>query len=172
MAEANLLVTFDPTHAGKAKEEVDKILEEVKEKAEYLKSEVDGLFQLKVKDAKKLVKNLVGFCKKNKKKFEVTFHWVPIDKWCKSTIEDMQKTIKGFVKDIKKTEKWKMDLVKRQYEKMHTTELILKLTEVVDRPKVDLKKPDKIIKVEVIGDKAGIALLAKDELLNVVKIKG
>jgi len=65
-----LLVTFDPTHAGKAKEEVDKILEEVKEKAEYLKSEVDGLFQLKVKDAKKLVKNLVDFCKKNKKKFE------------------------------------------------------------------------------------------------------
>ncbi len=172
MVEANLLVTFDPNHTGKAKEEIDGILKEVNEKVEYLKSDVDGLYQLKVKDAKKLVKDLVGFCKKNKKKFEVTFHWVPVDKWCKSTVGDMQKTIKGVVKNIKESEKWKLDLVKRGYGKMHTTELILKLTEVVDRPKVDLKKPDKIIKVEIIGDKAGIALLENDELLNVPKIKG
>jgi tRNA(Ser,Leu) C12 N-acetylase TAN1 len=61
-----------------------------------------------------------------------------------------------------------MDLkVRKVKEKPDEIKLILKLTEVIDRPKVDLQNPDKIIKVEVIGNKAGLALLGKDELLNV-----
>jgi tRNA(Ser,Leu) C12 N-acetylase TAN1 len=43
----------------------------------------------------------------------------------------------------------------------------MKLTDVVDRKKIDLKKPKKIIKVEIIGKDAGISLLTPDELLVV-----
>ena len=49
---------------------------------------------------------------------------------------------------------------------MHSTELIMKLTEVVDKPKVDLDNPQKIIAVQIIGKKAGLALLNKDEILS------
>jgi len=38
---------------------------------------------------------------------------------------------------------------------------------VVDRQKIDLKKPKKIIKVEIIGTHAGISLLESGELLTV-----
>ncbi len=64
-----------------------------------------------------------------------------------------------------------MDIAKRCYEKYHTTELIMKLTEVVDRPKVDLKNPDKIIRVDIIGNDAAISLLNKDETLNIPALK-
>jgi tRNA(Ser,Leu) C12 N-acetylase TAN1 len=36
---------------------------------------------------------------------------------------------------------------------------------VVDRRKIDLKKPKKTIKVEIIGTNAGISLLESGELL-------
>ncbi len=167
MAKANLLVTHDPNHVGLAKEEITVILKQLKTEPEFLKSEIDGLFQITIKEPKEIVKKLVEICKKDRVMFRTTFRWFPVDNWCKSTIEDMKKTIKGLVKDIKEKDKWKMDITKRCYEKYHTTELIMKLTDVVDRPNVDLKNPDKIIKVDIIGNDAGISLLNKDEILNI-----
>lgn len=172
MADANLLITFDPTHAGMAQEEAKAILKEVGEEAEFLESKIDGLFKVKVSDAKAVVKKVREECENNPAKFEKTFHWIPIEKWCKSEIKDMQDTIKSFVDGIKQEEKWKMDLGKRQWDKMPTPELIVKLTDPVDRPNVDLKNPEKIIEVQIIGDEAGIALLNKDELVDVPSIKG
>ncbi len=171
MAKANLLVTHDPNHAGLAKEEIIAVLKQLKIEPEFLKSEIEGLFQIMLKEPKSVVTKLIAMCKKNPSMFRITFHWVPVDNWCKSTVEDMQKTIKGLVKDIKEKDKWKMDIAKRCYEKYHTTELIMKLTEIVDRPKVDLKNPDKIIRVDIIGKDAGISLLNKDEILNIPALK-
>lgn len=172
MVKANLIVSYDPSHIGSAKEEVENVLKEVKHSFKHLKQDVDGLFNLGVKDARKTVKSLSQLCKKKPEFFEKTFHWVPIDKWCKSTVVDMQKIVKKIEKDIKKTEKWKMELNKRHYKKGgDTVELIIKLTDVVDKPNVDLKKPQKIIKVEIIGNKAGLSLLKADELLNTLKTK-
>lgn len=171
MVEANLVISYDPSHAGIAKEEVERVLKEVKQKFKFLKSEVDGLLKLRVANPKKVVKDLTKLCKKKSELFDKTFNYVPIEKWCRSAMKDMVNAVKKLEKDIKKTEKWKMDLTKRKYDKGHTTELILKLTDVVDKPKVDLKKPEKIIKVEIIGNKAGLSLLKADELLNVSKHK-
>ncbi|MBS3097593.1 hypothetical protein J4209_02235 [Candidatus Woesearchaeota archaeon] len=171
MVEANLIVTYDPAHAGSAKEEVDRVLKEIKNEAKHLKSGIDGIFNTRVKDARKVVQSLVKLCKKKPDLFDKTFHWIPIDKWVKASIKDMQKELKKFDKAIKEKESWKMDLGKRKTD-LHEKDLIIKLTEVINKPKVDLEKPDKIVKVEIIGNKAGIALLGKDELLNIPKLKG
>ena len=170
MVEANLIITYDPAHAGSAKEEVDKVLKEIKNEAKDLKSEIDGIFNTRVKDARKIVKELAKLCRKKPDLFDKTFHWIPIDKWVKASVGGMQKEIKKFDKLIKEKEKWKMDLGKRKTDK-HEANLIIKLTEVINKPNVDLEKPDKIVKVEIIGNKAGLALLNKDELLNIPKLK-
>lgn len=165
MADANLLVTHDHSHAGSAKEEIEKALKAVKQKAEFLKSDIEGVFKLRVGNAKKLVKSLSKL-KSKKGMFEHTYHWIPIDKWLATNVKAMQKEVKKLQKGIKKTEKWKMDLHKRHYDQVSSTELIMKLTEVVDKPKVDLSNPQKIIEVQIIGKKAGLALLNKDEILK------
>ncbi len=165
MTDANLLVTYEPSHAGSAKEEVEKALKAIKQKAKFLKSDVEGVYKIRIGNAKKAVKSLSKL--KNKKgMFEHTFYWIPIEKWITTNVNAMQKEIKKLQKGIKKTDKWKMDLHKRHFDKMHSTELIIKLTEAVDKPKVDLENPQKIIEVQIIGNKAGLALLNKDELLN------
>lgn len=165
MVEANLLVTHDSSHAGSAKENVEKALKAAKQKAKFLKSDAEGVFKLRVGNAKKIVKSLSKL-KKKKGMLEHTFHWVPIDKWTTSSVSAMQKEIKKLQKGIKKNEKWKLDLHKRHLD-VSTTEIILKLTEVVDRQRVDLENPQKIIEVQIMGKKAGLALLSKDELLKI-----
>ncbi len=165
MAEANLLVTHEPSHAGSAKEEVEKALEAVKQKAKFLKSDVDGLFKLRVGNSKKVVKSL-NKMKSKKGMFEHTFYWIPIDKWIATNVKSMQKEVKKLQSGIKKTEKWKMDLHKRHFDSVHSSELIMKLTEMIDKPKVDLENPQKIVEVQIIGRKTGLSLLNKNEILS------
>ncbi|MBI5347639.1 MAG: THUMP domain-containing protein, partial [Candidatus Aenigmarchaeota archaeon] len=93
-----------------------------------------------------------------------THRWVPIEKWVKSDMNEMTKAIAEMGKKIGRDEKWKMDFNKRQYDA--PKDIIIKLTDPIDRPHVDLKNPDKIVHVEVIGKNAGISLLNKDEVLN------
>ncbi len=166
--DANLLVTFDPTHKGKAEEEVKALLKEVGEDADFKDSPVDGLFLLKTKKDSKEVAKALG--KGDTSRFENTFHWVPIEKWCKAEINEIAKAMKEIDAKMDPEESWKMDLNKRSLEGK-TTDLIIKLTENIDKPKVDLKDPQKIIKVEVVGKEAGISLLSPDETVDVPKMK-
>lgn len=165
MADVNLLVTYDPNHIGLAKDEVMYVLKKIEITPDFLNSEIDGLFKISIKEPKKAVKKLSEICE-NSSEFKITFNWIPVDNWTKSTIEDMQHVIKELVNHIDDKDKWKMDIAKRCYDKYSTTELIMKLTEVVDKPNVDLKNPDKIIRVDIIGDEAGISVLEKNEILN------
>ncbi|MBU2497197.1 MAG: hypothetical protein KJ767_04015, partial [Nanoarchaeota archaeon] len=95
---------------------------------------------------------------------------VPIDEWVKTDVKKLQEATKKLGEKIKKEEKWKMNLNKRNYEG-NTRELIMKLTDPIDKPNVDLSNADKIVQVEIIGNKTGISLLTKDELLEVMKLK-
>ena len=170
MADGNLLVSFDPVHEESAKAEILGLLKEVKQTGKIISSS-EGLAEISVKDGKKAVTALFGIAKKNIEKFKYTYNWWPVDKWCKAELSDMQKVIKKLQEDIKPTESWKMDLLKRKTVKEYGKDVIIKLTEVVDKKKVDLNNPQKIIKVEIDGDRVGISLLTSDELLSVPKLK-
>jgi len=129
-------------------------LKEIKAKHEFLKSKYNGIFLVDVTKPRGVVKKLKEISKNNRELFGKTYRYIPIDKWVKSEISDMQKAIKSLVPKIKKNEKWMMDIEKRYYDKHDYKELIIKLTDVVDRKEIDLKKPEKIIKVEIVGKNA------------------
>ncbi len=169
--EANLIVTFEPSHLESAKKEIEEMMKAIKEKADIIEAD-EGVAELSVKDAKKAVEKIGALAKKNIDKFLYTMHWIPIDKWVKNSVADMQKSLKEFEKGIKIDERWKMDLKTRKLkEKPDELKLILKLTESIDRKKVDLEKPEKIVKVEIIGNRAGLSLLKNSELLNLAKLR-
>ena len=163
--DVKLLITYDPAHLESSREKVENLFKEIKVKPKFLKSKYGGIFLLDVSKPKEVVKKLKAISKKDRDLFGKTYRYIPIDKWVKSKIPDMQKAVKSLVPKIKKDEKWMMDLEKRYYDKLDFKELIIKLTDVVDREKIDLKKPRKIIKVEIVGNDAGISLLEPDEML-------
>lgn len=171
-AKPNLLVTYDPNHKGTAEAEVKDVFKKIGVAVDFVALDIEGLFKLRTANSKEAVKKLVELCKKEPPLFTATHRYVPVDAWCSSGVADMQNTIKKFVNQIGSDEKWKMALNKRKWDKMHTTQLVLTLTDVIDRPKVDLVNPEKIVQVEIIGEEAGISVLKPDEVLDVAKIKG
>ncbi len=168
---ANLLVTYDPSHRGTALQELKDAFKASGESYQIGDSGIEGLFKLNVSDARKSVSKLAGLCKKSPGSFAATHHYVPIDKWCRSELAEMQRTIKSLVGLIGTNEKWRMSLNRRQWDKIRGGELILKLTDVVDRRNVDLTSPQKIVQVEILGNEAGISVLKPQEILDVQRAK-
>ncbi len=170
--QANLIVTFDPNHRGTAELELREVLKQAGEKPQIGQTEIEGLFKVAVSNARQAVAKIRSLCRSNPNLFSVTHHFTPIDHWCPSDVPAMQKLIKQASAGIGQDEKWKMGLNKRHWDKLEGVQLIIKLTDVVDRKTVDLDNPDKIVQVEIIGKEAGIALLTPKDLLDVAKEKG
>src|SRR3989338_173561 len=166
-----MIVTFDPNHRGSAELELREVLKQVGEKPQIGQTEVEGLFKVAVSNARAAVTKIRNLCRSNPNLFSVTHHYTPIDQWCQSEVSAMQKLIRASSSGIGQNEKWKMGLNKRHWDKLEGVQLIIKLTEVVDRKKVDLDSPDKIVQVEIIGKEAGVALLTPNDIVDVAKEK-
>lgn len=168
----NLLVTFNPSHAGTADKELSEVLHKIGEKPRIAAiKDIEGLFKVAVSDARKVVPRLRSLCQAEPDRFIATHHYTPIDKWCKSDVAEMKKVIKPIVDGIGKNDRWKMALNKRHWDKEGQTHLIMSLTSVIDRDNVDLSNPQKIVQVEIMGKEAGISLLKKEDLLDVAEVK-
>jgi len=163
--DVRLIVTYDPAHEQSCRESLKNVMDAAGAKPKLLKSKYSGIFLIDVSKAKDVVKKLVSLSKKDPGIFGKTHRYIPVDKWVSSKVPDMQKAVKSLVPKIGENEKWMMDLEKRYYHKLEYDKLIKKLTDVVDRRKIDLKKPKKIIKVEIIGTSAGISLLEPGQFL-------
>ncbi len=167
----NLLVTFNPNHSGTAGKELNEVLQKIGEKPRIMSSNIEGLFKVAVSDARKVISRLRSLCQADPDRFVATHHYVPIDSWCKSDVTEMKRLIKSLVPGIGKSDRWKMALNKRHWDKAGQTETIMSLTGVIDRDNVDLDNPQKIVQVEIIGNEAGISLLQAAEILDVAEVK-
>jgi len=164
MEEANLLISFSPTHQESAKSEIETVLKEIGEEFQILNIK-EGIAELKVKDAREVIKKISAKLEQGYS-FEYLFKWWPVDVWCKAEIPEMQEKIKELQEKIGNEEKWKMELEKRRAKEEYPADLIIKLTEVIEKPKVDLTNPEKIIKVEIIEDKAAISLITQKDIIK------
>jgi len=171
-SEINLLITFDPAHSMRSEDEAKALLRSVgEENPSIVNSGIPGVLLLKTgKNPKELVKKLFIACKKDPGQFTYTYHWIPIDSWASSDIKSLVKNMQDFNKKLDPNKTWKIEITKRQYE-TSVSDLIKALTEKIDKPKVDLKNAQQIIRVEIIGKKAACSLLASDEFLDISKIK-
>ncbi len=57
---------------------------------------------------------------------------------------------------------------KRRYTVHHKVEIIEKLAELIDET-VDLEKPDKILRIDIIGKYAGLSILTPQDIFSAAK---
>ncbi len=98
--------------------------------------------------------------------FRFAIKWVPVDFWCETSLDSIKKVIDEKVRcGIGENETWGMKVEKRRWQKYHTKEIIEYLATGIDR-KVNLSNPDKLVRVDVLGDKTAISLLRPGETFS------
>lgn len=94
---------------------------------------------------------------------------IPVQKITETKIESIEEGISDLIKLISNGESYRISIEKRN-SNISSQELISNIAKKI-KNKVSLEFPDKIILIEVLGNKTGIAIVKKTDILSVEKTK-
>ncbi|MDH3313095.1 MAG: THUMP domain-containing protein [Nitrosopumilus sp.] len=94
---------------------------------------------------------------------------IPIQRIVETKIEEIEKIITEDSKQILDGETYRILIEKRNSE-ISSQEIISKIANKI-KNKVSLEFPDRIILIEILGNKTGISILKKSDILSVEKTK-
>jgi len=167
----NLLVSCPWTAIGKAKREIAYFLRLLGDEEPAIKRTIArGIAGVKTRlDSRAVVRELKTLFNQDPSVFQYTLKWVPVDLWTNSDIESMRTAVAQVKDKIKHGERWRMTVEKRRYTLHHKIEIIKALAELIDE-KVDLRSPDKILRIDIIGKYAGVSVLLPHEIFSTTKL--
>jgi len=164
----NLLVSHDCGRFRRARREILAVLKRLgDDSAEVQRSGVNGIALVcTTLDGRDVIRRCAELARENFT-FEFAIKWVPVDYWCDSDLEAIRKLLETKVRDqIAEGETWGLQVAKRRWEQYHTRDIVVNLARAIDR-KVDLRRPDKLVRVDMMGRQTAISVLRPDEVFSV-----
>jgi tRNA(Ser,Leu) C12 N-acetylase TAN1 len=163
----DLLVSYSWRSYGPARDEVMRVLERLGDSHPVIaKSGVPGIAVVHTAlDAREVVRRCQEIAA-SERAFRFAIKWVPVDCWAQTDLDAIKKVIdEDLVPRIGPGEAFAMRVEKRRWERYHTAEIVAHLTAGIDRP-VNLRQPDRIIRLDVLGERTALSLLAPDEIFS------
>lgn len=114
-----------------------------------------------------VIKKFREILKESPWEFRYTLRVIPIERIVDTNLEEIQKTATELASKINQNETFRVAVEKR-FTALPTKEIIEVAATNIDR-KVDLKNPDKIVLIEIIGELTGISVIKPADILSVVK---
>ena len=94
---------------------------------------------------------------------------IPIQKIVESQIDEIEKAVSEMSEQILDDETYRISIEKRNSD-LSSKEIITKIADKI-KNKVSLEFPDKVILIEILGNKTGISILKKSDVLSIEKTK-
>jgi tRNA acetyltransferase TAN1 len=94
---------------------------------------------------------------------------IPIQKVIESKIEEIEKSVGELSSQILEEETYRISIEKRNSE-LSSKEIITKIANKI-KNKVSLEFPDKVLLIEILGNKTGVSILKKSDILSTEKTK-
>ncbi|HON11117.1 MAG TPA: THUMP domain-containing protein [Chitinispirillaceae bacterium] len=168
MNQFNLLVSHRFKEQQEAHDEIVELLNKLGDtQPQVVDTSVKGIIGVKTSlDARNVTAQLRSLFRENHDNIKFAIKWVPVDNWCDSNIDIMVETVKKVKDQIGPDETWAMDIEKRKYPNFRTYDILTRLAENI-KSRVDLKKPQKILRVDIMGPEAGISVLKPEDIFSV-----
>jgi len=167
MYDFNLLVSCSWGMYGAARAEILNVLKTLGDERPVMRRTIArGIMGVKTSlEPRRVVQELRKLFARDPLVFQHTLKWVPVDLWTYSDMESMKEAVLKLRDRIHSGEKWRMTVEKRRYALHHKIDIIKELAELIDA-RVDLENPDKILRVDIIGEYAGLSVLAPMEIFS------
>ena len=94
---------------------------------------------------------------------------IPIQRIVETNIEEIEKVVEELADNISKDEKYRISIEKRNSD-MSSQDIIKKIASKI-KNQVSLEFPDKVVLIEILGNKTGISVLKKSDILSTEKTK-
>jgi tRNA acetyltransferase TAN1 len=167
LQDFNLLISTSRRNERNACSEIWYLLKEVGDKtSEATATGIIGLTVAKTSlDPKEVVRKLRDIVREKPWEIKYVLKVVPVEKLVPATIEDISKATIQLSEQIHEGEKFRVTVEKRR-SNLSSREVIEAVAKNVKR-KVDLENPDRIMLIEIVGQKAGVSVLERDDILSV-----
>ena len=170
--DLNLIVT---TSRGNERAMINEILFILKDElsdaeAKASKTKIRGLIVVKTaQDPLVAMEKFRGILAERPYIFRYALRIVPVQKVVQTDLEEIQKATKEMSEKIGENQTFRVTVEKR-FTELHSRDIIEAAAGDI-KNKVDLKNPDWILQIEVLGALTGISLLKPSDVLAVVKEK-
>lgn len=172
MQQFNLLISTSRYNENNAKAELWFILLALGDEVPLIfKADFSGLIVCMTNiEPKKCVKEIQKLGEKSSQLFQYILKITPIEFICETDLEIIRKVVLTNInKAINKDETFRITINKRNFE-TSKLDIIKCIAKDIDN-KVDLKTPDKIINIEILGNLTGISFLEDGDILSVDKLR-
>jgi len=167
----NLIVTCARHLEPETEEELRNILKEYGDSdANITVTNMSGILTVETKlDPVDIVKKLREILLDEPWSIRYCLRIIPIQRIVETKIEEIEKIIIEDSKQILDTETYRISIEKRN-SNISSQEIISRIANKI-KNKVSLEFPDKIVLIEILGNKTGISVLKKTDILSVEKTK-
>jgi tRNA(Ser,Leu) C12 N-acetylase TAN1 len=94
---------------------------------------------------------------------------VPVDRWAWPEMAAMREAVTGLRDRIRPEDTWRMTIERRAETPVDADAIIRELAEIIDA-RVDLRRPDKILLVQLFGNRVAFSVLGPADVFSVVKV--
>lgn len=117
-------------------------------------------------DAKLVIKKIKEILHEDPSFFKFILKIVPIDFVCETNLKVISQIVKNhYTEFIDKTDTFKIDLKRRKNNNIERERLIKYVANNIEN-RVNLENPDKIIRIELLGNFCGVAFIKPDEIIS------
>lgn len=169
LKDFNLLATTERIFESKACSELWILLRAIGEESPVVdRIGIWGLIAAKTSfDPIDAVIKMTKEIRENPTKYNSLFRVLPIQKLVQTSLENIVESSKEYSKIIKSEESFRITFEKRR-SKLSSRTVIEAVAEEFQQ-KVDLKNPDWVLLIEILGRKTGISMIRSSEMLNIQK---
>ena len=167
----NLIITCARHLEQETKEELLDILEEFGDPdANIVISDMSGIMTASTKlEPIEVVRRIKEMILDEPWSIRYCLRIIPIQKVIETTIENIEKIIENMNEQIKSGETYRISIEKRNSD-LSSKEIITKIADKI-KNNVSLEFPDKVVLIEILGNRTGISILKKSDILSVEKTK-
>jgi len=167
----NLIITCARHLEPETRDELNDILEDLGDSnAQISITSMSGILTAETKlDPIEIVRKIKEMVLDEPWSIRYCLRIIPIQKIIESKIEDIEETISSMSQEILDGETYRISIEKRNSD-LSSKEIITKIANKI-KNKVSLEFSDKIILIEILGNKTGISILKKSDVLSIEKTK-
>lgn len=167
----NLLATTSRGNENEVCSELLYLLGEIGDSAAAIdKTGVSGLVALKTGfDPFVVVEKLREILKERPFEFRYTLRVIPVETVVRTDLDEIKRAATELGSKIEKTESFRVTVEKR-FTGTSTHDIVEAAAANIER-KIELKDPDKILLIEVVGGLTGISVIKPKDVLSVLKEK-
>ena len=167
----NFIITCPRHFEEEAKEEIEKIINEFgDETPEFTITNFPGIITGKTSlNPIEVVQKIRELIQDEPWSIRYCLRMIPIQNVCSTNIDEINDEIQKIIGNLLPKESYRITIEKRN-SKISSDEIISKVAKDIPN-KVSLDNPDKVILIEIIENETGIAIIPKNNILSVEKIK-